>query len=189
MSSDDEYEHECGRHATHQVSVHGNHVFFYGEVTTKSVLKLNVALRKVACQLPELKTSYIRLFIQSEGGDLYAGLSAMDHISTLGVPVHTVVDGFVASAATLMVLAGSQKFIMPHAHVLIHQLSSTFWGKYQDMVDEYRSSKRLMKMLKRIYLKHTKMTEDDLEEALNRETYMNARKAIVWGFADATYTP
>lgn len=166
----------------------GNTVFFYGEVSQKSSMRLAKVLREVSCNLMNQKNPVIYLHVQSEGGDLYAGLSAMDHITSLKVPVHTVVDGLVASAATFITLAGEKRYIMPHGFMHIHQLSTSFWGKYEEMVDDFKQNKRLMKLLKRIYMEKTSMKPEQVNELLSRESTLNSSKVIKLGLAEELYT-
>jgi ATP-dependent Clp protease, protease subunit len=166
----------------------GNVVFFYGDVSQKSVARLAKVLREVAHSVSsQYKGSVIYLFVHSGGGDVYAGLGAMDHVSTLDVPVFTVVDGMVGSAATFITLAGKKRFIMPSAHMHIHQLSTYFGGKFEDMKDDYKQSKKLMKMIRKIYLSKSNLNETELDKMLNRETTLSAAKAIRLGFADEIY--
>ena len=66
------------------------------------------------------------LYIHTEGGDAYAGLSAMDHIKNLKVPVYTVVDGSCASAGTFILMGGEKKYALPNSSVLIHQIRTDF---------------------------------------------------------------
>lgn len=173
----------------YEVQSTGNNVFFYGEVCQGSVLRLAKTLREVASVLKSThKEPVIYLFVHSNGGDLYSGLSAMDHVSTLSVPVHTVVDGMVGSAATFITLAGKKRYIMPNSHMHIHQLSTSFWGKYEEMVDDYKQSKRLMKLIRKIYSSRTNLTDPELDTLLSRESTLSANKSIRMGFVDEIYT-
>lgn len=165
------------------IKVHKNEVYFYDEVTRESVLHLvNVLLT-----LREKYTKKIWLFIHSEGGDLHAGMSAMDHIANLGIEVRTVIDGFVASAATLMFLAGTKRYTMPSANLLIHQLSTEFWGKFQDLQDEMANSEGLMNTIKSVYKKHTSIPSKQIKSLLKREMYLSAEKCIEYNIAHAVY--
>lgn len=165
------------------IKVHKNEVYFYDEVTKESVLHLvNVLLT-----LREKYTKKIWLFIHSEGGDLHAGMSAMDHIANLGIEVRTVIDGFVASAATLMFLAGTKRYTMPNANLLIHQLSTEFWGKFQDLQDEMANSESLMNTIKSVYKKHTSIPSKQIKSLLKREMYLSAEKCIEYNIAHAVY--
>lgn len=188
MSMDDDQMTESMIEADdNNVRFRGNNVFFYAPVSNTSVVKLISILHRVAGTLSQQRDAVIYLFINSEGGDLYAGMAAMDHIMTFHIPIYTVIEGFAASAATLISIAGKKRFIMPHAHLLIHQLSTGFWGKYHEMVEEYKTNKRLMSVMTRVYSERTKLERDDVKNLLKSETHIGAKKAIRWGLVDELY--
>jgi ATP-dependent protease ClpP protease subunit len=165
-----------------------NTVYFYAEVNTKNVLKMIKALNS-ATQFAlessyDMNTCAVYLYINSYGGDACGGLSAMDHVRLNRVHVVTIADGYVASAATLMFLGGHERKILRNAKILIHQLSTGFWGKYKDLLDEVANSKELMKNFQDIYKSHTRMTEKEVQDLLNKEIHMNAQQSLDCGFVD-----
>ena len=90
-----------------------------------------VSYREPAHQPPTLK-----IFINSGGGSVVSGISSMDTILRTKVPVHTYVDGLAASAATFLSVVGNYRFMSRNSYMLIHQLSSSFWGTYANFEDE-----------------------------------------------------
>jgi len=78
------------------------------------------------------------------------------------VHVYTVIDGFVASAGTLIALAGEKRYM------LIHELHSGMWGKMTEINDEYCNLKRLMKHIIKIYVNNTNLTKSNLTEILKK---------------------
>ena len=48
-------------------------------------------------------------------------------------------------------MAGKKRFITPHSYMLIHQLSSSLWGKFNEIEDEFENLQNLMKLIKNIY--------------------------------------
>ena len=130
---------------------------------------------------------YIVMFIHSEGGDAYSGLSGMNHIQSSSVPIYTVSDGFVASAATFLLLGGAKRFAMPHSTILIHQLSTAFWGKYADLIDEMANTHQLMNTLRTLYKKHTTLRKKKLEQLLQKELTMTADQCMKHGFVQGLF--
>ena len=72
----------------------------------------------------------------------------MDTILRTKVPVETYVDGFCASAATFLSVAASGRFMSRNSYMLIHQLSSTLWGKYSEIEDEKKNLDLMMETIK-----------------------------------------
>lgn len=167
------------------VRVIGNEIYFYGEVDEKSALELNICLRKLERQWFD----HIVLYIQSTGGDVYAGFSVMDHIDSLKIPVHTVVDGLCCSAATLILLAGKQRFMKKHARLMIHQVSSAAdVTKHSDIRDEVHHLDGLMDQMKRVYLQRTKLVSKKLKTLMKRDVYLDIDTCIRYGIVEKMFT-
>jgi ATP-dependent protease ClpP protease subunit len=99
--------------------------------------------------------------------------------------ITTIADGYVASAATLLMLGGHQRIAMANARILIHQLSTGFWGKYVDLLDEVQNSKELMNAFKIIYSSKTSLDKRKLQSLLKKELHMNANQALEVGFVSS----
>ena len=127
----------------------------------------------------------IMLYITSNGGYIYQVFAAIDTIKALKVPVHTVCKGFVASAGTLLSLAGKKRFITENSYMLIHEMRAGTWGKYSQMVEEMENGKGLMEHIRDYYVKNTKMTAEELDEQLKRDVCWNAAKCLEKGLVDA----
>lgn len=176
---DDEFDFEDS-FSPKMVRRNGNKIYFYAEVSIKSALEFNTVLDDAVTEslVTAAKTGGeaqpIWVYIHSYGGDAYAGISMMDSIRSARVPVKTVVDGFCASAATFVLMGSKDRYMRRHASVLIHQIRTSFWGKFDELMDEIANSKELMSLLKRIYSEDTKITRTKLDTLLSKELYMNA---------------
>jgi len=167
------------------IRVVGNTIYFYEDVYDSQILELKEKLTKLSFELNN--TAYqmnydpvIELHIYSAGGDVFMGLSMYDFIKNSRIPIHTHIDGMIASSATFIYLAGHRRFMTSNAMVLIHQLSTTFWGKFEDLKDEFTNSSEIMKIIQNIYSDNTTMTKKALKGLLKRELYLdyNACKKI-----------
>lgn len=171
------------------VKVEGCDIFFYCDVSEDSVSELMRAVKKVDMEmrvgLVKLglydQVPHINIHIRSDGGDLYAGLAGMDHLKSVSAHVTTIAEGCVASAATLIFLGGHVHRVEPNAYILIHQLTSDLWGKFEELKDEMRQCDRLMRHLKRIYLRATTIPEKKLDKLLKRDLYLSYKKCIKYG--------
>lgn len=178
-----------------QSSINNNRIYFYGEVTKDSILVLNKQLDETARNLRVFQVNYdmvapppVRLYIQSDGGDLIAALSTLSRLVELkerGFEVHTIVEGLAASAATLISVGGSHRYIRRHAYMLIHQLRSGFWGTYAEFQDENKNVTLLMDQIRQIYKSYSKFRGKQLESILKRDLYLSAEECVKMGLADA----
>lgn len=126
----------------------------------------------------------IRLYITSNGGSVHQVFSAIDTILGMKIPVHTICKGFVASAGTLLSLAGKRRFITENSYMLIHELRTGSWGKFTEIHDSFENSKLLMNHIKSFYLKRTKIPADELDEQLKKDICWNAETCLEKGLVD-----
>jgi ATP-dependent protease ClpP protease subunit len=71
--------------------------------------------------------------------------------------------------------------------MLIHQLSSGVWGKMNEITDEYNNLTNLMKRIKSIYKKHSKLCENKLEDLLKHDLWLDSKKSIKFGLVDEIF--
>jgi ATP-dependent Clp endopeptidase proteolytic subunit ClpP len=172
-----------------------NHLYFYSKVDRDSIFDLIMLIKeteeenRITAIKLNIDTVPIYLHINSNGGHVYEALNAIDAINACKVPVYTIVEGATASAGTLMSVAGKKRYIRPNAYMLIHQLSSSYWGgKMSEIEDEFKNLQELMEKIREIYKKHTKIPKKELTELLKHDLYLNAEKSINYGLADELWT-
>jgi len=172
------------------VEVLDNTIMFYGDVNEKNAKLLNKSIRVLDKELQIFKLKYgcesppIRLFINSYGGSVFAGFSIMDTILNSTTPVYSYVDGSTASAATLISVVAKKRFIFENSFMLIHQLSSSIWGKFEEFKDEMDNLDLIMSKIKKVYKEHTTMSARQITEILKRDKWFDAEKCLELGLVD-----
>ncbi len=170
-----------------------NHIYFYADVDSDRCLALVRAVREVDAQLRAeyltrgmegMPATPIWLHIHSYGGDLFAGFSVADQLSMIKSPIHTVIEGVTASAATLISLSGDKRFILPNSFMLIHQLSSAIWGTHEQFKDEMDFQKKAMDRLTDFYVKRCNLTDKKVRKLLTRDSWLDAEACLENGFVD-----
>jgi len=167
-----------------------NKVYFNDDVTYETCFQLNRELRIVAERMKLLAVMQgvdptpIYLHITTNGGAIHAAFTVIDCMQQLGVPVYTVVDGFVASAGTLISICGDKRFMLPNAYMLIHELRSEVWGKMTDIEEEIKNLKKIMTHLLSIYTKHTRLTATQLDKILKKDAIWDAEECLSKGLID-----
>ena len=68
--------------------------------------------------------------------------------------------------------------------MLIHQLSSGFWGKYAEIEDEKKNCDKLMELIKSIYGEYTKVPEEKIDELLKHDLWWDAETCLEYGLVD-----
>ena len=172
------------------ISVQDNKIYFYSGVNRNSCVELNKKIGEMESKSLTLSKTLgilppsIKLFINSGGGSIVSGIASMDTILRTQVPVHTYVDGFSASAATFLTVVGEKRFMSRNSYMMIHQLSSNFWGTYSNFEDEKENLDLMMKTIKDIYKKYTKLPMKKLDEILKHDLMWDAQTCLQYGIVD-----
>lgn len=173
------------------IVVNNNEIFFYEDITPLTVMTLCNHVSSIEKMLLKMQCDYklknppsIYIYIHSYGGDVYAGLSCMNTLEACRVPVVTVVDGFVASAATFVLLGGSKRHMREHSHILIHQLRGETWGKYEDLKDEMQNTDGLMNTIQEIYIAKSDIPERKIRKIIKKELTMTAQQCLKYKLID-----
>tara|TARA_Y100000287_G_scaffold67792_1_gene53556 strand:- start:528 stop:1106 length:579 start_codon:yes stop_codon:yes gene_type:complete len=172
--------------------VTGNEIFYCGEITEVDILEFIEDFKKLEIELLKKKAELIgyepviHVHICSEGGDLFAGISAMNIIEKSRVKVVTIAQGVCCSAATFLLLGGHERRIGKNAHVLIHQITTNgFWGKYEELKDEMKSCDKFMDMVIKTYQEKTTIPQKQFKKIMKRDMYLDAQECIKYNVVDS----
>ena len=172
-----------------------NIIYFYSSVTQKENFKLNKELSYLDRQMQMVATKLgmqvpppIHLKINSYGGSVFAAFGSIDYIMKSKTPVYTYIDGCAASAGTIMSVCGDQRFIGENSYMLVHQLSSQHWGKFEELKDDMINSEALMKRIKELYEQKTKIPKTKMDAILKRDLWWDARTCLKYGLVDEIIT-
>ena len=108
-------------------------------------------------------------------------------MTSISLPIYTVIEGFVASAGTLISVCGEKRYIGKNAYVLIHELRSGVWGKMSEIEEEMTNIKKIQEHLINIYLEKTKIKRKKLNRILKKDIEWNADEALEFGIVDEIY--
>lgn len=175
------------------ITTNFNHIYFNNDITSDSAFNLNNELRSTENKIKIFSATYniplqpIYLHLTTDGGLIYSAFSVIDCIKSLSVPVHTIIDGFVASAGTLISLAGEKRYMNKNSYMLIHELRGGVWGKMSEIEDEFKNIKRVMKHLIGIYLDNTKLKKNELEKILKKDIIWDLNECIKYGLVHEEY--
>ena len=176
--------------AEKNIAVHENKIYYYAGVNRDSAVELNKKIGEIESKSLTLGYNLdidpptLKILINSGGGSITAGISSMDTILRCKVPVHTYVDGFCASAATFLSVVGSCRFMSRNSYMLIHQLSSSLWGKYSEIEDEKKNLDLMMETIKSVYREYTKVPMKKLDDILKHDLLWDAKTCLKYGLID-----
>ena len=172
------------------ISVQDNKIYFYAGVNRNACVELNKKIGELESKSLTLSKTLgilppsIKVFINSGGGSIVSGIASMDTMLRCQVPIETYVDGFSASAATFLTVVGKKRYMSRNSYMLIHQLSSNFWGTYANFDDEKKNLDLMMKTIKDIYKKYTKLPMKELDQMLKHDLMWDAKTCLDYGLID-----
>lgn len=128
----------------------------------------------------------IHFYINSPGGEVYAGLAIYDAMQMIDAPVYTYAVGMTGSMATGLLVAGAagHRYALSHATIHQHPSSSGMRGYTQDVKIALREQERLQTQIFHLIGKHTGHTWKEIEEHFTRDRFMHAPEALAYGFID-----
>jgi ATP-dependent Clp protease, protease subunit len=128
----------------------------------------------------------ISLYINSPGGVVTSGLAMYDTMQYIRPDVATVCIGQASSMGSLLLAAGAKgkRFSLPNSRIMVHQPSGGAQGQATDIEIQAREILSLRKRLNEIYVKHTGQPLEAIEQALERDRFMNPDEARAFGLID-----
>jgi len=133
----------------------------------------------------------IKLYINSPGGLVYAGLAIYDTMQMIEPDVATYCVGLAASMAAVLLAAGAKgkRFALPHSRVLIHQGTSGFRGSVPDIEIQARETITLTTKLTELLAVHTGQSFERVKRDTERDYFMSAQEARDYGIVDHVLEP
>jgi ATP-dependent Clp protease protease subunit len=128
----------------------------------------------------------IALYINSPGGSVTSALAILDTIEFIRPDVSTFCMGQAASAAAILLAAGTKgkRFALPHSRILIHQPSGGAEGQSVDIEIQAREIQRIRDLLDEILAEKTGQPKDKISKDTDRDFIMTAEDAKAYGIID-----
>ena len=164
-------------------------IIFLGQAIDDQIANLVVA------QLLHLEAADpdrdISLYVNSPGGEVYAGLAIYDTMQSIAPDVQTICCGIAMSMGALILTAGApgKRLTLPNGRMLIHQVSGGFQGQSSDIEIHARETLALRSRLDELYAQHTGRTAQEIHDDSDRDRYMTPEEAVKYGLVDRIVEP
>jgi ATP-dependent Clp protease protease subunit len=170
-------------------------VFINGPIHTAMSHVVTAQLLFLESENPDKDVS---VYINSEGGEVTAGLAIYDTMQFIKPDVQTIVIGQAASMGSFLAQAGApgKPFVLTESRTMIHRVSSGTPGtrgsvhvqelQFEDAKRTYEESQRINTRLTELYVKHNTAgkTYDEMYELMKFDTFLSAQQAVDLGLAD-----
>jgi len=161
-----------------------NRIVFLGTPINDQVANVVVAqLLYLSAEDPE---TAISLYINSPGGQVYAGMAVYDTMQMIPNPIRTLAVGMTASFGTVLLTAGTkgERYALPNATIHMHQPLGGAQGQASDIEIQAREILRLKDQLTHVLARHTGQSDEIIERDTNRDFYLDAKGAVEYGLVD-----
>ena len=163
-------------------------IVFLGEPITRESANLVIAqLLHLESQDPDKDIS---LYIDSPGGEVYAGLGILDTMNFIKPDVSTICVGMAASMASVLLAAGAKgkRLALPNSMILIHQPSSGAQGQETEIEIAAKETKWIRGHMDELLSQYTGQPVEKIHADTERDNYMRAQEACDYGLVDKVIT-
>lgn len=159
-------------------------IVFLGDEVTADLA--NVVVAQLLFLSNEDAKAPVKLYINSPGGSVYAGMGIYDTLQYIPCPVETYVVGAAASMAAVLFAAGTpgRRFVLPHSRIMIHQPLGGARGPATDIKIELDEMLRTQKQLYKVLARHCNKSVEQIEKDCDRNNWMDAEQSVAYGIAD-----
>lgn len=128
----------------------------------------------------------IKLYINSPGGSVTAGMAIYDTMQYIKPEVSTICIGMAASMGAFLLAAGAKgkRFALPNAEIMIHQVMGGMEGQASDIKIRAERILKIKEKLNKIMAKHTGKNLSQIEKDTDRDYFMEAEEALKYGLID-----
>ena len=132
----------------------------------------------------------INLYINSPGGDITSLFAIYDTMQYIKPDVSTICMGQAASAAAVLVLAGTKgkRYALPHSRILLHQPHGGAQGQAVDIEIQAKEITRYRKLLEELIAEHTGQPLEKVSKDTDRDYILTADEAVAYGVVDEVIT-
>ncbi|HET8742329.1 MAG TPA: ATP-dependent Clp protease proteolytic subunit, partial [Gaiella sp.] len=133
----------------------------------------------------------IDLYVNSPGGDAYAGMAIYDAMQHVKCDVRTICFGIGMSAAAVIVAGGApgKRLALPHAKLMIHQGSAGARGAPTDIAIAAREIEASTRQMAEVLSRHTGRPVEQVMEDIDRDRFMTPAEAVEYGLVDRILEP
>ena len=148
----------------------------------------NISMTSVISQLLYLNvkdpSSPIHLYISSPGGSVLDGYGIIDTMNLIEAPVYTYTIGLAASMGALIFLNGTNRYMLPHSELMLHQPLGGVSGQASDIEITANRIIKMKKDINEMIATRCNLALEEVEKFTDRDRYFNATEAIEYGLAD-----
>jgi len=157
----------------------------YGDITSWELLESDVSSYTLSKELEGLDVDTINVYINSYGGEVAEGLAIYNALKRHKAKIKTFCDGFAASIASVIFMAGDERIMSNASLLFIHNAWTYADGNAKELRKVADDLDSITQASINAYMNHVNITEEELKEMLDNETWITPQDALEMGFATA----
>ena len=128
----------------------------------------------------------IQMYVNSPGGEVYAGLAIYDTMRFIAPDVATTCCGIAMSMGSLILTGGAKgkRAALPNSRILIHQPHGGYQGQASDIAIHAKEALALRRRMEEIYSAHTGRPEEEISRDFDRDRFFTPDEAREYGLID-----
>ena len=160
-------------------------IYILGTITSEKWFDEDTTPKEISGKIKELSnSSSVNIYINSPGGEVFAGMAIANMIKRINVPTYGYVEGIAASIASVILLSCDKVVVPKNAYIMIHNASGVCVGTSKDMLETVKLLDKLTNDIANIYAEKSGMKLEDVKTLMDDETWFNGEDAVSFGLAD-----
>lgn len=155
----------------------------YGDITSCSWFENDVSEFSLTKELEDLDAEEINVYINSYGGEVAEGLAIYNALKRHKAKINTFCDGFACSIASVVFMAGEERIMSPASLLMIHNAWICTSGNAQELRKQADDLEIITSASIAAYAERVSISEDEIKELMDAETWIDAKTALQKGFA------
>lgn len=159
-------------------------IYIYGDITSYDWREKDKSSYTLVKELEELEdVEEIKIFINSYGGEVKEGLAIYNALKRHKAKIKTYVDGFACSIASVIFAAGDERIMSNTSLLMIHNAWTWVAGDSNELKKQAEDLEKITQASINVYLNITNLSEEEIKEMMDEETWIGSDEAFEMGFA------
>lgn len=160
-------------------------LYIYGDITSTKWFEEDVTAKDIVEEINSISANVINVYISSYGGEVQAGLAIYNALKRHKAKVRTYCDGFACSIASVIFMAGDERIMNDSSLLMIHNAWSFAEGNAKELKKIAEDLEKITQASVSAYKAHSNLTEEEIVEMMDNETWILPEEAVEYGFATA----
>lgn len=158
-------------------------ITIFGDITSWPWMDSDVSAYMLSNQIAGLEVDTINVHISSYGGEVAEGLAIYNSLKQHKAKIRTYCDGFACSIASVIFMAGDERIMSNASLLMVHNPWTYTEGNAQELRKTADDLDKMSQASVNAYMEHVSISEEEVRQLLDNETWLDSREALDYGFA------